>query len=60
MTLYYAIWEWTKANLFSLGLLGLVFWALGGLLWPQMCGTIHPDTDKEGGHDKDIPWEILG
>ena len=25
-----------------------------------MCGMVHPDTDKEGGHDIDIPWEILG
>ena len=37
------------------GLFGHI-WAL----WPQMCGMVHPDTDKEGGHDIDIPWEILG
>ena len=25
-----------------------------------MCGMVHPDTDKEGGHDIEIHWEILG
>ena len=25
-----------------------------------MCGMVHLDTDKEGGHDIDIPWEIWG
>jgi hypothetical protein len=25
-----------------------------------MCDTVHPDTDKDGGHGIDIPWEILG
>jgi hypothetical protein len=32
----------------------------GGPLWPQMCGTVQLDTVKAGGHDTDIPWEILG
>ena len=27
MTPYYAIWAWTKANLVSLGVFGLIFWA---------------------------------
>ena len=35
------------------------FFGPGGALWPQMCGTVHPDTDKGGGHDIDIPWGIL-
>ena len=25
-----------------------------------MSGMVQPDTDKEGGYDVDIPWEILG
>ena len=25
-----------------------------------MYGMVHLDTDKEGGHDIDIPWEIGG
>ena len=25
-----------------------------------MCGMVHLDTDKEGGHDIDIPWKIWG
>ena len=25
-----------------------------------MCGMVHLDTDMEGGHDIDIPWEIWG
>ena len=57
---YYAIWAWTKANLVSLGVFGLIFWAWGWPLWPQMRGMVHLDTDKEGGHDIDIPREIWG
>ena len=26
----------------------------------KKCGMVQPDTDKEGGHDEDITWEILG
>ena len=40
--------------------LGSFFGPEGGPLWPQMCGTVHPDTDNEGEHGIDIPWEILG
>ena len=25
-----------------------------------MCGMVHLDTDKEGGHNIDIPWKIWG
>ena len=60
MTPYYANWAWTKANLVSLGLFGLVFWAWGGPLWSKMCSTVHPDTNKESGHDIDILLKILG
>ena len=40
MTPYYAIGAWTKANLVSLGVFGLVFWAWGWPLWPQMCAIL--------------------
>ena len=60
MTTYYAIWAWIKANLFSLGTFELVFEPEGGPLRPQMCATVHPDANKEGGHNVDFPWEILG
>ena len=58
MTSYYAIGAWTKANLVSLGVLGLVFWARGWPVWPRMCGMVHLDSDKEGRHGIDIPREI--
>ena len=41
------------------GYLGSIL-GLTGLPWAQMCGSVHSDTNKEGGHDVDIPWEILG
>ena len=25
-----------------------------------MSGRVHPDTEKEDGHDINIPWKILG
>ena len=37
---------------------GPVFWALGLPLWPRMCGMVHLDSNKESGHNIDIPWEI--
>ena len=40
MTPCYAIWEWTKGNLVSLGMFGLLFWAWGWPLWPQMCAIL--------------------
>ena len=60
MTPFYAIWAWTKENQVSLGVFGFIFWAGGGTLWLRMRGTVHPDTNKGGGHDLDIPWAILG
>ena len=47
------------------------FWAYLGLLfgpergpfgplWAQMCGMVHSNTNKEGKHDIDILWDILG
>ena len=50
----------SKANLVSLGVFGLVFWAWGGPLWSKMCSTVHPDTNEEDGHDTDILLKILG
>ena len=47
-------------NMLSLGVFVFVFLGLRGALWSQMCGTVHLDTKKGGGHDIDIPWEILG
>ena len=52
MTPYYAIWAWTKANLVSLVVFGVVFWAWGVPLCPWTCGTVHSDADKGGGHDR--------
>ena len=60
MTSYYAIGAWTKANLVSLGVFGLVFWAWGWPLWTRICGMVHLDINKKGGHDIDIPWEFCG
>ena len=40
MTPCYAILAWTKGNLISLGVFGLVFWAWGWPLWPQMCAFL--------------------
>ena len=47
MTPYSAIWAWLKANLFRLGVFWLIFWVCRVPLWAQMCGMVHPFTDKE-------------
>ena len=36
------------------------FLGLRGPLRPQMCGMVYTDTNKEGAHVIEIPWEILG
>ena len=51
------IWTQTWYLIFnSFTHLGLFFFAWRGLLWPRMCGMVHPHIKKEGGHDIDIPW----
>ena len=36
------------------------FGTWGGYLWPRMWCKVYMDTDKEGKHGIDIPWDILG
>ena len=52
-------WAWTKANLVSLGVFGLVFWAWGGPFGPK-CVVRSTCTPTRKADMTNILGEILG